>query len=80
MVASTSEAIEQAALAYLRKYGPQTCANLGAALWGDRLVAGNCSCPWARPAGAVLHRLKARGLVARYSDGHHTLWTATAAR
>ena len=44
---------------------PQRCASLGTQLWhfGRGLRAqGNSTCPWARPAGAVLHRLKAKGL------------------
>jgi len=39
-----------------------TCANLGAELWGRRAYV-NCSCPWARPAGVVMKRLRLAALV-----------------
>ena len=39
-----------------------TCARLGDQLWG-KPGRGNCSCPWARPAGVVVKRLRKRGLV-----------------
>ena len=41
----------------LRLRHPTSAANLGALMWG-RSGFGNCSCPWARPAGAVLARLR----------------------
>lgn len=56
------------------KRGPMTCANLGSELWGANRRGGNCSCPWARPAGKLLHRLERRGLVRRIRDPHYALW------
>jgi hypothetical protein len=66
---------DQRALAILRERGPLPCSQLGEALWGRR-GAGNCSCPWARPAGRLLHRLLKLGLVHRTHDAHFTLWSA----
>jgi hypothetical protein len=40
------------------------CATLGDQLWG-KPGRGNCSCPWARPAGVVMKRLRDKGLVER---------------
>ena len=56
--------IEQRALLVIVKSNGATCANLGAELWG-RAGNGNCSCPWARPAGKVVKRLRELGLVRR---------------
>jgi len=56
---------EARALLAVVKYVALTCANLGAELWGKRGRA-NCSCPWARPAGAVIKKLRARGFVDRH--------------
>jgi hypothetical protein len=73
MAAEPLSDVEQRAVDALAS-GPQTCANLGSALWGERPVGSNCSCPWARPAGAVLKRLLKRGIVCRVPDKHHTLY------
>ena len=67
--------VEARALQILRDRGPQTCARLGEALWG-RTGNGNCSCPWARPAGALLHKMLAKGLVRKEYDEHFILWAA----
>jgi len=56
---STSEA---RALLFIVKHVHTTCANLGYELWG-KPGRGNCSCPWARPAGVVIKKLRARGFV-----------------
>jgi len=64
--------IEERAFRILAE-GPITCARLGERLWG-KTGRGNCSCPWARPAGALLKRLRERGLVRRAPDKHHTLY------
>lgn len=64
--------VEQRAVAILAR-GPTTCARLGEELWG-RNAAGNCSCPWARPAGALLKRLVECGVVHRVPDKHNTLY------
>jgi hypothetical protein len=56
---------EARALLAVVKYVAITCANLGAELWG-KAGRGNCSCPWARPAGAVIKKLRARGFVDRH--------------
>jgi hypothetical protein len=66
------------ALALLRERGPQTCARLGDALWhkGGR---GNCSCPYARPAGRLLHHMLALGLVERRPTRDRILWAAKGA-
>ena len=55
-------AIEARALGVIVLHGEITCANLGDLLWhkGGR---GNCSCPFARPAGLVIKRLRKLGLV-----------------
>lgn len=65
-------AVEQRAVAVLSR-GPTTCARLGDALWGRR-GSGNCSCPWARPAGALLKRLVERGVVRRIPGEYATLY------
>ena len=72
-------AAEARALLFIVKYVYTTCANLGAELWGNDRGPSNCSCPYARPAGAVVKKLRARGFV----DRHHvagdprTLYKAT---
>jgi len=58
--------IEARALACIRDFGrPVSAANLGDMVWRkgpqDRRY-GNCSCPFARPAGKVLKRLREMGL------------------
>lgn len=58
---------EAKALLYLVKHVYATCAMLGEHLW-HKPGRGNCSCPWARPAGGVIKRLRARGLVQRKSN------------
>ena len=67
--------IELRAIALLRKHGPMTCATLGSLLWPE-IRRGNCSCPMARPAGSLLHRLRKRGLVERRPEEHHIMWRA----
>ena len=57
--------IEARALRAAVKYMAITCALLGYVLWG-KPGRGNCSCPWARPAGGVIKRLRARGLIQRH--------------
>ena len=52
------EALYRRALAYLRS--PRTCSELGAHLWG---TAARNPQAYARPAGRLLNRLAARGLV-----------------
>jgi hypothetical protein len=63
---------DRRALVILKKRGRMTCARLGEELWGRAM--GSSSCPFARPAGRVLHRLLSLGLVYRESGSHHTLW------
>lgn len=63
IVLSESEA---RGLLALVKHVYMTCANLGEELWGNRPVSRNSSCPFARPAGAVVKRLRARGFVDQY--------------
>lgn len=77
--AQLSEA-EARALFALVKHVYMTCAVLGAQLWGTKNLS-NCSCPWARPAGAVIKKLKARGFVERHyvMGDHRTLYRATRA-
>jgi hypothetical protein len=72
--ARTLTAVEERAVAILAR-GPTTCARLGDELWG-RNAAGNCSCPWARPAGALLKRLVRAGVVRRahVPNDHATLY------
>ncbi len=69
---------EARALLIIVKHGYVSCANLGNDLWhkGGR---DNCSCPFARPAGAVIKKLRARGFVERHHSAHdpRTLYTAT---
>ena len=57
--------IDAEALAIIVKRGPISCANLGDALWYGKTERryGNCSCPFARPAGKVVARLRRLGLV-----------------
>lgn len=59
--------IEVRALRAIGKHVRISPANLGAVLWGWH-TASNCSCPWARPAGAVIKRLRKQGLVERVHD------------
>lgn len=59
--------IERRTLRYLARHGESRAAAVGNALWNrDRfwMVRG-----LARPAGAVLHRLKRAGQVVRTKDG-----------
>lgn len=74
--------IEKRALVILAR-GPTTCAVLGSELWANAHPgAGNCSCPFARPAGSLIKKLRARGLVERhYPDRRdpRTLYTVTEA-
>ena len=69
---------EARALLLIVKYVSITCAWLGQELWG-KPGRGNCSCPWARPAGVVIKRLRARGFVERYhrAGDPRTLYKAT---
>ncbi len=58
--------VERRALEAIRNFGrPVSAANLGDMVWrrgpSDRRF-GNCSCPFARPAGKVLKRLRELGL------------------
>jgi hypothetical protein len=51
----------------------------GDLLWGERGYHGsNCSCPYARPAGKVLNRLKAAGLAEWVHEKDSWGWRATA--
>jgi hypothetical protein len=54
--------LDARALLVVVKNNGITCARLGDELWGWH-TAGNCSCPWARPAGVVMKRLRVAGLV-----------------
>jgi hypothetical protein len=69
---------EAKALLYLVKRVYGTCAMLGEHLW-HKPGRGNCSCPWARPAGGVIKRLRARGFVQRkrISGDPRTFYEAT---
>jgi len=63
--------IEARVLLVVVKNNGITCANLGAELWGSERHSGrgsNCSCPWARPAGKVMGRLRSKGLVELDND------------
>ena len=78
MTPALSEA-EARALLVIVKNVCITCANLGDYLWNTKRVAGNCSCPYARPAGAIVKKLRARGFVERHrvaGDGR-TFYKAT---
>ena len=68
-----------AALKRLREVGTTTCARFGDMLWGSNR-AGNCSCPWARPAGKVLRRLERAGYATRVSHTEKNLWGPTSKR
>lgn len=70
---SDLSAVEERAVRVLERAGPTTCARLGEALWG-RPGRGACSCPWARPAGALLKRLVVRGVVRRVPSRPITLY------
>lgn len=73
----------------LIKHNFMTCAQLGYELWQGGRGAGfapintrkysSCSCPYARPAGAMVKRLVKKGLVRRkYVNGdHRTFYEAT---
>lgn len=73
------------ALRSLMKYGPMTCANLGEEIWiGGRgggyrplSIYRGGTCPYARPAGRIVHRLERLGLADRKYDGHRTLYRVT---
>lgn len=71
-----------AALGLAMKHnGGITCAFLGDELWGQWSSRhyGNCSCPYARPAGKVLAALVELGLVERTPEEHHITFRATPA-
>ena len=53
--------------------------HFGELLWPSQRRAGNCSAPFARPAGRVLNRLKAAGLAEYLVHKDEWGWTATAA-
>jgi hypothetical protein len=73
----------------LLKHVYMTCAQLGFELWQGGRGAGlaplykrgyhNCSCPFARPAGAMVKRLKAKGYVRRriIANDHLTYYEVT---
>ena len=66
------------AVRILARYGEGGCntGEIGSQLFPDAVGAVNCSCPYARIAGRVLHRLKRKGLVReRRTPG----WVITAA-
>ncbi len=79
MIGPLSESEARALLA-LVKHVYMTCALLGEELW-HRPGRANCSCPWARPAGAVVKKLCARGFVERHyvTGDPRTLYKATRA-
>lgn len=56
---------ERQALSYVALHGPVTAFQVGVAMWSDQVMFGHRPGALARPAGAVLHRLRARGLVDR---------------
>lgn len=65
-------AVEHEMFMLLTTSEPKRCAYLGEQLWhfGRGLRAkGTSTCPWARPAGKVLHRLKDKGLARRVRNG-----------
>lgn len=67
--------VEREMLALLTA-APQRCTGLGEQLWyhgRGSTAGGRSTCAWARPAGKVLHRLKARGL-ARHVSGRNGGW------
>lgn len=53
------------AVRILSRYGDVGCntGEIGNQLFPDAVGAVNCSCPYARIAGRVLHRLERKGLV-----------------
>jgi hypothetical protein len=69
----TTAELEERVLVYLRQHGPQTCSNLGAALWGNNHRKPQS---FARPAGKILHKLLRAGLVRKIHDPYHILWQA----
>jgi hypothetical protein len=66
--------LEQRALAVLRNYGGCSCSNLGAELYGE----GRRRKPqaYARPAGKLLKKMAAQGLVRREPRGGRSIWFA----
>ena len=64
--AVTPSKVEATALLALIKWNGMTCALLGNELWHNGRGRGNCSCPFARPAGAVVKRLRAMGFAEKY--------------
>lgn len=48
---------------------------IGVIAWSSTKRTSNCSAPYARPAGLVLNRLRARGLVER--AGEFSWWRRT---
>ena len=64
-------------MAVMAENGPSRCAWLGERMWGaDSHGAVNCSCPFARPAGKMIKRLRQLGLVAdpvrdKYGSKYH---------
>jgi len=73
---------ERALLLLVEQKGLVGPGYFGGLLWDDpSLVSGyhgsNCSCPYARPAGKVLNRLKARGLAEWVHERGSWGWRAT---
>jgi hypothetical protein len=72
--------IEERMLSLLQRLGSTTAAYLGSELWGrsaDIRCENIRATAWARPAGAVLHRLLEKGLVRCSYVRPRWLWDRT---
>lgn len=71
---------EKLILQAMEKLGPSAASWIGMEAWAERgHISDSRVAAWARPAGAVLHRLKRQGLVkCRWDDFHKAwLWSRT---
>lgn len=67
--------IERKAIAFLASGRGRTCNEVGEHLWGEQGYHGSaCSCPFARPAGRLLHKLKRLGKATQIFGKDRVLW------
>lgn len=73
----TLTAVQANMLDALRKLGPSTAGELGQELWcpsNSIRTENTCATAWARPAGAVLAKLREKGLVREVTSCPRRLW------
>ena len=76
LIAAGLSEIEARVLNQIAKFNDNaTCATVGSSIWVS--FAHNCSCPHARPAGAVIARLIKKGYVRRTDDKERVAYGRT---